>query len=265
MNPDPESTCSKQHLIPLLQQSFPPVDLDELSPLFKAVNPLHFYKFRIHCEFVEWPQMTDFLSKNPFFVFLVKETEANRDHYQGLLWCVKVKEQQIRNKIKAAFPGIKGNTGYSLSPCLKKSDLKPDIIRYIQYLCKGKSRAIPPEIVINDFQIIDIGHAHLMQKQYWDEFDKKCKDNPKKYKKSLKQLVLENLTQEQLDTLTTMDGQSESESRLMYKVISLIVRHKLRRSAHPTSITNILFNLLLDQNPKFEAWHYTHHSFFWHY
>ena len=81
--------------------------------------------------------------------------------------------------------------------------------------------------------------------------------------KSLKTLVKDNLDSESLLTLSTMNGQSESEARDMYKRISMIIRHKLFRSSSPTQCTNILFGLLLDLNPSFENWHYSNHQFFW--
>lgn len=252
------------HIQPVLTQPhYPQLSLESLSDAFFMHNPSHFFKIRIHCECIEWPQMTQFLLENPVLIFLAKETVANRDHYQGLIRCSSVKEQQLRNKIKKAFPLVTGNKGYSLSPCFKKTETAPDILKYIRYCCKGPSNSIQPDIVINDFKIVEPCYIPQLHALYWKEHKQLQLDNPNGYKKNLKTLVKDNLDSESLLTLSTMNGQSESEARAMYKCISMIIRHKLYRSAHPTQCTNVLFSLLLDLNPSFENWHYSNHQFFW--
>lgn len=248
--------------------------VEEVRSLFFEIDPSNFWKIRLHIHDIpkkEYKaQLNDYKSNNPVRLFLVREHEANRVHLQGLLWCSKG-ESTIRNAIKSSFPWAKGNSGYSLSPCMSKKEPKPDILNYIQYCCKGASEAKQPEVKKCDFKLLE--HDQLgeqcgsiifrLHALYWEENKKLNKENPKKYKKSLKTKVLEHFTQEQLDTITTMSHSNISQTRWLYKEISLIVRHKLHRSATPISMTNLVFNILMDQNPKFENWHYENKEFFW--
>lgn len=118
---------------------------------------------RIYCEFVD---NIDFLKEYP--CFLVKEKEANREHYQGILTYPN-KIESLRQRIKTINPRVLGNRAYSVKGC------KKNIEDLITYYCKG-SKDVPPEVIINTFTVDNIDERH---KLYW-EVNENIKETQKK-------------------------------------------------------------------------------------
>lgn len=114
------------------------------------------FTVRVHCKYVN--DVTE-LFKSPLDqLFLVKEIDASRAHYQGLIK-YENKIASLRQLLKYRCPELKGNGGYSVKQTSGEVD------DYITYLCKGTS-SDGPEIVINNLGIEDIDERYV---KYWEK------------------------------------------------------------------------------------------------
>lgn len=91
--------------------------------------------------------------KTKGLIFLVKEigTETKKPHFQGIIFCNK---NTLRNLLKAYYTG---NEGYS-TKVIKDGN----VLRTVQYLCKGTSKDEGPDVRFNEGYDIDALHA-----EYW--------------------------------------------------------------------------------------------------
>lgn len=131
------------------------------------------YKVRIHeCnDTVTRDRVREFFGRFDGAVFIVYETEANRSHYQGIVWWSGT-EDALRKRIRPFF-NVTGNDQYSVG---KVNNYEA----HTRYLCKGpdKKRGNPPDVVCMCAIDIDVGKKH---EEFWDENDalrKKVKKEP---------------------------------------------------------------------------------------
>lgn len=98
------------------------------------------YSIRIHAvdDGVNNDSITKLVSDMEGSYLMVKEKDANREHYQG--WVISaIPEQTLRARIKKAFGQCVGNKAYSFKATEKPED-------YMKYICKGTAIA-GPEVV----------------------------------------------------------------------------------------------------------------------
>lgn len=93
--------------------------------------------------------------------FVVKETDANRPHYQGIIDTDK--HIDTLRKYITRNMAVNGNADYSLKT-IKNSD--KDVQRTIQYLCKGNARGDGPDVIANTGMCTTVDAYH---NAYWDE------------------------------------------------------------------------------------------------
>lgn len=136
------------------------------------------FSIRLHCEYIDSLSMFD---SHP--LFLVKETEANREHYQGIIKYDK-QPASLRALIKKHNPRLQGNKAYSVVTC------REEVENLITYYCKGDSEKDLPQVVVNTFGVEDIDGHH---KQYWSVNRKIKEDNKKSlYDKCFGTTILNN-------------------------------------------------------------------------
>lgn len=133
------------------------------------------YTVRIHEQDLDgWRQRVVEVIKNiPGEVFMVREVEAQRPHYQAYLRTT-LKRGAITVRMKNALPEIKGNKCYSVG----EKGVR-DRGAYLRYLCKGKSVTEGPEVVLRcglEFTDVWVANEH---KAYWEE-NKKLKNSEKR-------------------------------------------------------------------------------------
>nr|UOF78028.1 rep protein [Cressdnaviricota sp.]UOF80217.1 rep protein [Cressdnaviricota sp.] len=107
-------------------------------------------------------KVVEWISSNAHKWFAVKETDASREHIQGILESTKT-IRALRESIRREFEELAGNKGYSLKTC--NSD-------FLVYLCKGPSKDTPEEpcIVMNNWlSDEDVQEKH---EKYWDRNEK---------------------------------------------------------------------------------------------
>lgn len=118
------------------------------------------YSLRFHTsneqKVVEW------ISSNAHKWFAVKETDASREHIQGIIESEKT-IRALRESIRRDFEELSGNKGYSLKVC----DLD-----YAIYLSKGPSKEEQqePTVIMNNWFTDD--QVQEMHEKYWDRNEK---------------------------------------------------------------------------------------------
>lgn len=119
-----------------------------------------FYKVRIHAahEGVTRDSVREHFSHYDGAVLIVYETEANRPHYQGIVWFART-EMTLRNHVRSAFRV--STSDYSIGKV-------KDYEAYTRYLCKGptKEQGVLPDVVLMQSIDIDVKKKH---EQFWDE------------------------------------------------------------------------------------------------
>lgn len=115
-------------------------------------------------------------------VFIVRETEAERPHYQGIV-CSERTLDTIRKRLKTAFKCV-GNEQYGVSKLR-------DYDKSVRYFCKGpeKRRGNLPDIVCQQSIDIDVEVSH---NAYWDENEKLKKRSKTENSKCLIEEVVEH-------------------------------------------------------------------------
>ena len=108
------------------------------------------YSIRMHKEFID---DLSFLDK--YECFLVLETKANRDHYQGIISYDK-KPASLRALFKKKNPRLLGNKAYSVVQC------KEDIEKLKTYYCKGESSTVGPVVIKNTMSLDNIDERHKL-------------------------------------------------------------------------------------------------------
>lgn len=161
------------------------------------------YLFRIHCDYATKEQLEEFVTDRQCFV--VKETDATRDHYQGIIE-YESKVASLRALIKKKFPEAIGNKGYSVKTITETEET------VIRYLCKGTADS-HPEIVCNTLNISDIDN---IWKQYWDEH-KALKKKPKASK-----TILEKIFEEYPSLVV---GNQADLDRAVFSVVTYLVNN----------------------------------------
>jgi len=109
--------------------------------------------------------------------FMVLETDATNEHYQGLI-VTDQKAITIRKKLEVLAPEAVGNKAISIKDCSKDKTYHGDVDRYIIYLCKGTKDA-QPQVVLNTAGVLDVVEKW---KQYWIT-NEELKASSKKEKK----------------------------------------------------------------------------------
>lgn len=120
-----------------------------------------FLKVRIHeCNgAVSRDAVRDYFGTFDGAVLIVYETEANRPHYQGIIWWTKTVDA-LRKQIKSRF-NVSGNEQYGVEKV-------KDYDAHTRYLCKGptKERGTLPDVVVQQAIDIDVSKKH---EEFWDE------------------------------------------------------------------------------------------------
>lgn len=111
-------------------------------------------------------KLKEFAKKQSGSYFFVKETDANREHFQGWIRTDKT-VATLRQALVRAFPENKGNKGYSLTECRKPQE-------YDLYLYKGTLET-PPQIVCYSGVEITPETIAAKHKVYWNENEKRKK------------------------------------------------------------------------------------------
>lgn len=123
-----------------------------------------FYCFRIHDvgSNTSRDRVVEFFRKFDGACFIVREVDAERPHYQGIVWS-ELKHDTVSGNIKKFFE-LTGNTQYS------NKGMRKDIDSNLRYLCKGcpKSRGSPVDVVYRQVFDVDVRKLH---EEYWDEND----------------------------------------------------------------------------------------------
>lgn len=109
-------------------------------------------------------KLKEFAKKQSGSYFFVKETDANREHFQGWIRTDKT-VATLRQALVRAFPENKGNKGYSLTECRKPQE-------YDLYLYKGTEET-PPQVVCYSGVEITPEVIAAKHKIYWDENKKR--------------------------------------------------------------------------------------------
>lgn len=136
------------------------------------------YIVRIHCEFCN-----DFKFFDKLKVFMVKETDASRDHYQGLFKDDR-KLGTIRASFKKFYPKAVGNSGYSIKLSRESVD------DYITYLCKG-TKSCRPDVVLNRWDPeITQEEIEIRYNKYWS-VNAQLKEKVKGKKSVIQQILQE--------------------------------------------------------------------------
>lgn len=99
---------------------------------------------------------------------VARETDANRNHYQGWVRC-DVKPQAIRARLKKAFPECVGNKAYSISAV-------KDFEAYSRYILKGTKEACADVVCACG---LEITQEYLVNEHraYWSRAEKPGKSN----------------------------------------------------------------------------------------
>jgi hypothetical protein len=121
--------------------------------------------------------------------FVVLETEANRDHIQGVVKKVcknKINPKSVVDNFRIKLKKnqeLEGNKDFSV----KQNDGNE---KNIVYLCKGKGRSVGPEVVMNNILLEeDVRLSHL---KYWEKNEElKRTDGKKKWYKIKEQKLSE--------------------------------------------------------------------------
>lgn len=113
--------------------------------------------------------------------FVVKETEANREHIQGYIEIENIKkvlDKTIVDKFRKDLKknqDLKGNSDFSVK-------LNDGAIENIIYLCKGKGTGTLPDIIMNN-KILE-NEVRLNHNKYWEKNQElKATDGKKKWYK----------------------------------------------------------------------------------
>lgn len=109
---------------------------------------------------------------------LVRETQANRAHYQG--WVrTDLTQQTFRVRIKNALPECVGNRAYSIGAVR-------DLEAYFAYMMKGTREEVPDVVA---YWGIDLSEEIIRDKHraYWSLHDKPTKDNTKSVMSELRE------------------------------------------------------------------------------
>lgn len=112
------------------------------------------FAIRFHTDNEE--HVMDWIHDNAKDWFVVRETDATRSHYQGIIKSEKT-IKALRDSIRRTFTELTGNKGYSLKECNEG---------FINYLCKGPSKEHQEDpIVIADTFVSNVMERHSA---WWD-------------------------------------------------------------------------------------------------
>lgn len=118
------------------------------------------YTVRIHaCDTVTQATIQDFFRNQDGAYFVVYETDATRDHFQG--WYKgDIKENTLRERIKKAL-SVKGNKMVSVTKC-------KDTRKYQRYLCKGTQTTLPHLVSSHGIEMTP-EWVQEMHDEYWQQ------------------------------------------------------------------------------------------------
>lgn len=113
-------------------------------------------------------RLLEFVKKVDGSYVFVRETDANRSHYQGWVRC-DMKQQTFRVRLKKMFPDCVGNKGYSVSNIR-------DFEAYSTYILKGTREELPDVLCYSGIELTEqtIADAH---RAYWSKAEKPSKSN----------------------------------------------------------------------------------------
>lgn len=137
------------------------------------------YAIRIHKDSVSQLEFMTFVENIDGSYIFVEETDANRDHYQGIVKTA-TKENTLRMRLKRIIK-VKGNHSYSMK-IVRDYDL------YLRYLMKGKGEGSYPEIVARQNILLDFNKIKNLHYEYWN-----YKNNTKDKSKNLIDFLYDKL------------------------------------------------------------------------
>lgn len=116
--------------------------------------------FTIRFHTTDEERVTEWVTTNARHWFVVRETDATRTHFQGVIKSDK-NIRALRESIRRDFEDLSGNKGYSLKEC---------DAGMIKYLCKGPSKEDQedPEVIINNF----VDNVDELHNAWWAEREK---------------------------------------------------------------------------------------------
>ncbi len=166
-----------------------------------------FFTFRFHLpeeKVMEW--IHDSGSKN---WFVVRETDAARPHFQGIIENNK-EHQAIKKQIQRTLD-VHGNKDYSIKKC------KESIENLMTYYCKGADEDTLPEVIADTF----VYNTEERHKNYWI----KNRELKAISKKSVLQEMVEWLQQNPAATIPMLRDQG---ARFIIRRNQKIIPHNLR-------------------------------------
>lgn len=142
--------------------------------------------------------------------FVVRETDAARPHFQGIIETEKA-QQTHKKQIKAEFPNFNGNKDYSLKQC------KESIEDLMTYYCKGDSEDTLPDVIADTF----VHNTEERHELYW------------KKNRELKAIAKKSVLQEMIEWLQDNKGASihqlrDQGCRIIIRRNQKIIPHNLR-------------------------------------
>jgi len=144
-----------------------------------------FLKVRIHeCnDRVSRDGVCRYFSEFDGAVFVVYETEANRPHYQGIVWWSKTIDT-LRKQIKSRF-AVSGNEQYGVEKV-------KDYDAHTRYLGKGptKKRGVLPDVVVKQAIDIDVEVKH---NEFWEENERLKERGKREGSKSVIETVMQRV------------------------------------------------------------------------
>lgn len=166
-----------------------------------------FYAVRVHvCNgYVTRAAVRDLFGSLDGAVFVVYETDAEREHYQGIVWWESLTRRALTDRIRERFH-VTGNKQYSVKKV-------KDYDKYVRYLCKGptKKRGELPDVVCHQAIDIEVSKRHV---EYWDENDRL----KKKAKEQGSKCIIETVIQ-QLQGVDLTEGKRYEVGRTVVSVL----------------------------------------------
>ena len=168
---------------------------DSSYSVFAVMSDLH-YALRVDLDRVEEEALKTWLGSYGGY-FAVKETSeaGSNPHVHALMNLLVPKDiRAVRKNFRTVFPSAVGNAGYSLTKCTGGD---AGLRKYEQYMCKGVSRGVLPEIL--GFQGLEYSESWVREthERYWSLNLEYC-EGSRAYKRTSnrKPTVIQSITAE---------------------------------------------------------------------